>query len=281
MKEFTAEIINNRKIAEGIHEMVLEMVPAENAETCREARDNEAREEEAREQEARGQEKGAADFRPGQFVGVSLPGFFLRRPISVCDWDGQRLTLVYKEAGRGTEAMSRLTEGERLKVLGPLGNGYRMPDPEEKKQPLLIGGGVGVPPVYCLCRRMAEQGIRPMVILGFRSAGDAFYTERFEALGITPIVTTEDGSLGIRGFVTDAMKGLEYGSVYACGPKPMLRAADEAAPEGIPGQFSFEERMGCGFGACMGCTCRTKTGSKRVCKDGPVLERGEILWQEQ
>ena len=248
MRESRAEIIRNTKIAEQIHEMELRLP------------------------------EQTEEIRAGQFIELKIEAFYLRRPVSVCDREGDRITIIYKEAGRGTEAMAGLQAGQTMSVLWPLGNGYQLPESGAGSRPLLIGGGVGVPPVYCLCRRMLEQGIVPQVILGFRSAADAFCVERFEEIGVRPAVTTEDGSLGQKGFVTDVMKRMEYDRFYACGPKAMLKAVDETAPEGIPGQFSFEERMGCGFGACMGCTCRTKNGAKRICKDGPVLERSEILW---
>ncbi len=227
------------------------------------------------------------NIRPGQFLNLKLQGRYLRRPISICDWDpaAGTITIVYKTVGRGTEDMSRMSAGERLDVLWPLGNGYKLPESPAQDQengkilrPLLIGGGAGVPPMFGLCRKLAETGAEPVVILGFRSAEDAFYEERFRREGARVIVTTEDGSTGQKGFVTGPMKELDYDAFFACGPEPMLRAVCESAPEDIPGWLSFEERMGCGFGACMGCSCRTKYGSKRICKDGPVLERSEIIW---
>lgn len=211
---------------------------------------------------------------PGQFVNIRLEGFFLRRPISVCDVEGDRLTIIYKIVGRGTKAMAEMTGGE-LDLLTGLGNGY---DTETSgDMPLLIGGGAGVPPMYLLARRLMEQGKKPQVILGFNTAAEVFLEEEFRNLGADVTVTTADGSYGIRGFVTDAMNR-EYSYFYACGPQPMLKAVSDASKTG--GQLSFEERMGCGFGACMGCSCETLYGSKRICKDGPVLRKEEIIWQK-
>ena len=212
---------------------------------------------------------------PGQFVNIKLDGFFLRRPISVCDWGDGSLTLIYKTVGDGTEALSEMRAGEKLDLLVGLGNGYST----EKSglRPLLIGGGVGVPPLYAMCKRLRGEGKKPRVILGFNTASEIFYKDEFRALGAEVVVTTADGTSGIKGFVTEGMKDIEYTYIYACGPLPMLRAVNAAAQTG--GQFSFEERMGCGFGACMGCSCKTKSGAKRICKDGPVLEREEIQWE--
>ena len=211
---------------------------------------------------------------PGQFVNIRLEGFFLRRPISVCDVEGDRLTIIYKIVGRGTKAMAEMTGGE-LDLLTGLGNGY---DTETSgDMPLLIGGGAGVPPMYLLARRLMEQGKKPQVILGFNTAAEVFLEDEFRNLGADVTVTTADGSYGIRGFVTDAMNR-EYSYFYACGPQPMLKAVSDASKTG--GQLSFEERMGCGFGACMGCSCETLYGSKRICKDGPVLRKEEIIWQK-
>ena len=210
----------------------------------------------------------------GQFVNIKLDGLFLRRPISVCDCEGDELTLVYKVVGKGTEQMSRMCKGEVLDVLVGLGNGY---DTSVSGQnPLLIGGGVGVPPMYMLCKNLIGEGKNPTVILGFNKAGEVFYEKEFESLGARVIVTTVDGSYGVRGFVTDAMAGLDYSYFYTCGPEPMLKAIyDKSTSEG---EFSFEERMGCGFGACMGCSCETKYKYKRICRDGPVLTKEEIVW---
>ncbi len=211
---------------------------------------------------------------PGQFVNIRLTGRFLRRPISVCDWDGGTLTLIYKVVGQGTADMAALAPGRTLDLLTGLGNGFTMEKSGER--PLLIGGGVGTPPLYGLCRRLTAAGKDCAVILGFQNQADVFYVEEFRALGARVILMTDDGTAGQKGLVTQAMAGLEDTYFYACGPLPMLRAVDRTARG--EGQFSFEERMGCGFGACMGCTCETKTGHKRLCKEGPVLERGEILW---
>lgn len=210
----------------------------------------------------------------GQFVNIKLDGLFLRRPISVCDCEGGQLTLVYKVVGRGTEQMSRMNAGEILDVLVGLGNGYDTTVSGDA--PLLIGGGVGVPPMYMLCKKLVGEGKDPTVILGFNRADEIFYENEFKALGVRVIVTTVDGSYGVKGFVTDAMKGIDYSYFYTCGPEPMLKAMYRAT--NTSGQFSFEERMGCGFGACMGCSCKTVTGYKRICKEGPVLCKEEILW---
>ena len=210
----------------------------------------------------------------GQFVNIKLDGFYLRRPISVCDYDDKTLTLVYKTVGEGTEAMSKYPAGTKLDVLVGLGNGYDLSLSGDK--PLLVGGGVGVPPLYNLCKRLIFEGKKPTVILGFGSLDEVFYEKEFAALGTQVRVTTVDGSYGIKGFVTDALEGVDYTYFYTCGPEPMLKALYNATV--TEGQFSFEERMGCGFGACMGCSCKTKYGNKRICKDGPVLKKEEIIW---
>lgn len=211
---------------------------------------------------------------PGQFVNILLEGKFLRRPISVCNVDGDRLTIIYKVVGRGTEQMSQMKTG-RLDILTGLGNGYDLS--VSGQQPVLIGGGVGVPPMYLLARKLIEQGKKVKVILGFNTCGEIFYEDEFRALGADVYVTTVDGSYGIKGFVTDALKELEYTYFYTCGPEPMLKAVYKAS--GTSGQMSFEKRMGCGFGACMGCSCKTITGYKRICKEGPVMRKEEILWE--
>ena len=211
---------------------------------------------------------------PGQFVNIQLDGFFLRRPISVCDCENGTLRLIYKVVGKGTEAMSGLASGTELDVLTGLGNGYNTEVSGDR--PLLLGGGVGVPPMYMLCKKLRAEGKDVTVILGFNTESEVFYEEEFKALGAKVLVTTADGSKGIKGFVTDAMNGIDYTYFYTCGPMPMFRAIESIAS--TSGQYSFEERMGCGFGACMGCSCKTKYGNKRICKDGPVLEREEIIW---
>ena len=210
----------------------------------------------------------------GQFVNIKLDGFYLRRPISVCDYDGESLTIIYKVVGKGTEYMSELSEGDKLDILTGLGNGYDLT--KSGNNPLLIGGGAGVPPMYNLCRKLLAEGKKPTVIMGFNTSDEIFYEEEFKKLGAEVIVATADGSKGVKGFVTEAMKGVSYSYIYTCGPEPMLKAVYNAAESG--GQFSFEERMGCGFGACMGCSCETKYGNKRICKDGPVLDKEEIIW---
>ena len=212
----------------------------------------------------------------GQFVNILLDGLFLRRPISVCDCEDGILTLIYKVVGKGTEQMSKMTSGEKLDVLTGLGNGYDLTLSGDR--PLLIGGGVGVPPMYMLAKELVKSGKKVSVILGFNTAGEVFYEDEFRALGCDVTVTTVDGSRGVKGFVTSAMKNGEYTYFYTCGPEPMLKAVYGASD--TSGQFSFEERMGCGFGACMGCSCKTLTGNKRICKEGPVLKKEEILWEK-
>ena len=211
----------------------------------------------------------------GQFVNILLDGFYLRRPISVCDWDDKTLTIVYKVVGHGTEAMSRMSAGAELDILTGLGNGYDLSLAGE--HPVLIGGGVGVPPMYGCAKKLGEQGITPTVILGFNNEGEIFYENEFKALGCETIVTTVDGSYGIKGFAVAPLENLDYSYFYTCGPEPMLKAVYKAT--NTSGQMSFEERMGCGFGACMGCSCKTLTGYKRICKDGPVMKKEEILWE--
>lgn len=213
---------------------------------------------------------------PGQFVNIQLDGLYLRRPISVCDCTDGVLTLIYKVVGKGTAQMAGMTGGEVLDVLTGLGNGYDLSKSGE--EPLLLGGGVGVPPLYMLARKLRESGKKVTVILGFNAADEIFYEDEFRALGCETFVATADGSVGDKGFVTDVLKNhaLSYSYFYTCGPEPMLRAVYNAT--NTSGQLSFEERMGCGFGACMGCSCKTKYGNKRICKDGPVLEKEEIIW---
>ena len=243
MRQDVFEIASKRNLAPGVYEMVLRGASTE-------------------------------DCTPGRFVQLKLDSFYLRRPISVCDAEDGKLTLVYKTVGRGTEAMAQYECGKRIDVLTGLGNGYDLD--RSGDCPLLIGGGAGVPPMYLLARRLIAQGKRPTVILGFNRAEEIFYAERFRELGIETIIATADGSVGVKGFVTDAMEGLDYSYTYACGPEPMLKAVYNRAS--TSGEYSFEERMGCGFGACMGCTCETKYGNKRICKDGPVLTKEEIVW---
>lgn len=210
---------------------------------------------------------------PGQFINIALDGKYLRRPISVCDYDEDCITIIYKVVGEGTEQMSAFKIGTVLDVLTGLGNGY---DISKSTKPLLIGGGVGVPPMYNLAKTLIANGQVPTVILGFNTVDEVFYEQEFKALGCDTFVTTADGSYGIKGFVTDALDGIDFDYFYTCGPLPMFKAIYNAVDK--DGQFSFEERMGCGFGACMGCSCKTKYGNKRICKDGPVLEKEEIIW---
>lgn len=216
----------------------------------------------------------SAVAKPGQFINIKLDGFFLRRPISVCDCENGKLSIIYKVVGNGTKEMSELPVGAELDILSGLGNGY---DTSKSGDcPVLIGGGVGVPPMYLLCKKLVSEGKKATVILGFNSEKEVFGVDEFKATGAEVYVTTADGSVGTKGFVTDVLKNLDYTYFYTCGPMPMFKAIESIAK--TSGQYSFEERMGCGFGACMGCTCKTKYGNKRICKDGPVLEREEIVW---
>lgn len=213
---------------------------------------------------------------PGQFINIKLSGKYLRRPISVCDCDETSVTIIYKVVGGGTEQMAKMPKGEILDVLTGLGNGYNTAMSGEK--PLLLGGGVGVPPLYMLARELVNNGKEVTVILGFNTKDEIFYENEFKNLGCKVYVTTADGSYGTRGFVTDVMPNVEYSYFYTCGPEPMLKAIYKTAT--TSGELSFEERMGCGFGACMGCSCKTLTGYKRICKDGPVMKKEEILWED-
>ncbi len=210
----------------------------------------------------------------GQFVNILVNGFYLRRPISVCDVSDGSLTLIYKIVGGGTERLSEYAPGDTLDILTGLGNGYDTS--VSGNAPLLIGGGVGVPPLYNLCKRLISEGKKPKVILGFNKKSEIFYENEFKALGVKVYVCTTDGSYGTKGFVTAEMNQRDYTYFYSCGPEPMLKAV--FAESKTSGQLSFEERMGCGFGACMGCSCKTVTGFKRICKEGPVLKKEEILW---
>ena len=216
----------------------------------------------------------SAITRPGQFVQIQLPGFYLRRPISVCDWDADTLTLIYKVVGEGTKAMTALKPGAELDLLTGLGNGFDTSLCGDK--PLLVGGGVGLPPMYGLCKALLREGKHPSVVMGFNTAAEDFLEEELRTLGVPVAVTTADGSRGVKGFVTAALPELDFDSTCACGPEPMLKALYNATDK--PGQYSFEARMACGFGACMGCTVKVKGGYKRICKDGPVLVREEVIW---
>ncbi len=213
---------------------------------------------------------------PGQFVNIKLEGLYLRRPISVCNLEGDTLTIIYKAVGKGTEQMSRMSPGEKLDVLTGLGNGYDLSVSGEK--PVLLGGGVGVPPMYLLARELLKQGKKVSVILGFNTKDEVFYEQEFKKLGCDVTVTTVDGSYGTKGFVTTVLEGMDYTYFYTCGPEPMLKAIYQTSE--TSGQMSFEKRMGCGFGACMGCSCKTITGYKRICKEGPVMKKEEILWED-
>lgn len=240
------EILSNRKIADGTYEM-----------------------------ELRGDTSSLS--RPGQFINIALDGLYLRRPISVCHYGNGELTIIYKVVGKGTKKMSGMEKGEMLDVLCGLGNGFDI-ERAQGKRAAVIGGGVGVPPMYDVAKRLVSQGIDTTAILGFATESAAFYIEEFKALGVKVMVTTDDGSLGIKGFVTDALRQTDCDYYFACGPQPMLKSLHRT---GIEGQLSFEERMGCGFGACMGCTCHTLVGYKRICQDGPVFLSSEVTFDEQ
>lgn len=243
MNQGIYEIISNEKIAKNIMQMIV---------------------------------KGDTSYltKPGQFINIKLDGFFLRRPISVCDYSENTITIIYKIVGQGTEKMATMVSGDKLDILVGLGNGFDTSKSGEKA--LLIGGGVGIPPMYNLCKNLLAEGKKPKVILGFNTEDEIFYEKEFKDLGVETYVSTVDGSYGTKGFVTDVIKNLEYDYFYTCGPMPMFNAIEKMVK--TSGQYSFEERMGCGFGACMGCSCKTKYGNKRICKDGPVLEREEIIW---
>ena len=245
MKQSVFEIVSNKALTENVFQMVL-------------------------------QGDTTAITAPGQFVNIQLEGLYLRRPISVCNLDGDKLTIVYKAVGKGTEQMSRMQSGAKLDVLTGLGNGYDLSLSGDK--PVLLGGGVGVPPMYLLAKKLLEQGKKVSVILGFNTKSEIFYEEEFKKLGCHITVTTVDGSYGTKGFVTTALEAMDYTYFYTCGPEPMLKAVYKASA--TSGQMSFEKRMGCGFGACMGCSCKTITGYKRICKEGPVMKKEEILWED-
>ena len=212
--------------------------------------------------------------KPGQFINLKLDGFYLRRPISVFDVSENSVTIIYKVVGAGTKYMSTQVVGAQLDTLTALGNGYDISMSGDT--PLVLGGGLGVPPMYLLAKRLIAAGKRVTAVLGFNTKEEIFCAGGFEALGARVVITTVDGTFGVKGFATDAMKNIDYSYFYACGPEPMLHAVYVAST--TSGQLSFEERMGCGFGACMGCSCKTITGYKRICKDGPVLFKEEILW---
>ena len=245
MKQSIFEIITNKKIADNTYEMVL---------------------------------KGdVSDITaPGQFVNIKLDGFFLRRPISVCDVVDNTLTIIYKVVGKGTEVMADMAPGAELDILTGLGNGYDISLGADN--PVLIGGGAGVPPMYMLAKELLKEGKTPSVILGFNTKSEVFYEDEFSALGVKTVVTTADGSYGVKGFVTDALGDIDYTYFFTCGPEPMLKALYNNTK--TSGQMSFEARMGCGFGACMGCTCETLYGNKRICKDGPVFVKEEVKWAD-
>lgn len=216
---------------------------------------------------------------PGQFINIQLGGFYLRRPISVCRWDAEGIEIIYKVLGRGTAQMALYAPGTQLDVLAGLGNGFNPELPPQEVRVVLVGGGVGVPPLYGLALFLKRRGITPKVVLGFASAQDVFFEEEFRALGCEVEIATEDGTRGTKGYVTNALQAMEYDFYYCCGPQAMLHALHTlGAQKGAEGQLSFEERMGCGFGACMGCSCETLVGPRRVCVDGPVFNSGEVAF---
>lgn len=216
---------------------------------------------------------------PGQFINIKVESAttFLRRPISISDYDCNTMTIIYKVFGEGTEILSHKRQFDQLDILGPLGNGFTIQ--KDKKKQLLIGGGVGVPPLYSVAKELYKRGIEFDVVLGFNNKYDVFLEGMFRALGASVYVTTMDGSYGYKGHVIDVikLKDLHYDYYYACGPEVMLKALVEMDKEG---QLSFEERMGCGFGACMGCSHKTIHSYKRICKEGPVLEANEVFIDE-
>ena len=243
MKQLYFDILSNECIAKDIYKMVL----------CGDTSDITA---------------------PGQFINIKIEGYYLRRPISICDYDDKTITIIYKVVGKGTEEMAKMPVGLKLDILVALGNGFDTSKSGEN--PVLIGGGVGVPPMFNLCKKLITENKKVSVILGFNSKDDVFYEKEFKALGATVYIATADGSYGKKGFVTDVLCDLDYSYFYTCGPMPMFKAIENIAKGS--GQYSFEERMGCGFGACMGCSCKTKYKNIRICKDGPVLEREVIVW---
>ncbi len=243
MKQAYFKVISNKRIAKNVYEMKLE------GDT-------------------------SAIIAPGQFVNIKIEGKFLRRPISICDYSENSLTLIYKVVGKGTSIMSAMQENTWLDILVGLGNGFNTSDSGEN--PVLIGGGVGVPPMFKLAKDLISEGKKVSVIIGFNKEEEVFYEDEFKAIGADVFVATVDGSLGTKGFVTDVLKDINYSYFYTCGPERMLKAVYNTSI--TSGQLSFEERMGCGFGVCMGCSCKTKYGNKRICADGPVLEKEEIIW---
>lgn len=220
---------------------------------------------------------------PGQFVTIEIPGFYLRRPFSVADWSEQTLRLFYKVVGDGTEALSTMQEG-KLSVMTGLGNGFDVHAAETKK-PVLIGGGVGIPPLFGLAKRLVNMDKTPLVLLGFNRADELFLVEGFEEIGADVRVATVDGSVGTEGFVTTLFEqaidaiGPDAAYVYTCGPMPMFQTlAKEMNRLGMDGCFSLEERMGCAVGICMGCSIETTEGMRRVCKEGPVFSKEVLPW---
>lgn len=244
MKQQILRVTENIRIAENVYKMVLENPELE-------------------------------EQKPGQFINIRIDGLYLRRPISVCESDPGNVVIIYKVVGKGTEQLSRIRKREYLDVLTGLGNGYDLSKAGD--HPLLLGGGVGVPPLIKLARMLRDAGKEVQAVLGFNTKAEVFGEGAFQEMDCKTTVTTVDGSYGVKGFVTDALPK-DYSYFYTCGPEPMLRAVYKATC--TSGQFSFEERMGCGFGACMGCSCKTITGYKRICREGPVLEKEEILWDD-
>ena len=242
MQQLIMKVAENMQIAENVFKMVLEHPELE-------------------------------DQKPGQFVDIKVDGLYLRRPISVCESYPGFVVIIYKVVGKGTDQLSRIRKRETLDVLTGLGNGYDLSKAGDA--PLLLGGGVGVPPLVLLARKLREQGKEVTAVLGFNTEAEIFGENIFRGLGCRTTVTTADGSHGVKGFVTDALPE-NYSYFYTCGPEPMLKAVWKATK--TSGQFSFEERMGCGFGACMGCSFQTVNGSKRICRDGPVLRKEELPW---
>lgn len=223
-----------------------------------------------------------SEIKPGQFVHIKVgegTEFMLRRPISICDLDmnEETLTLIFKIFGEGTEMLARLKPDQAINLLIPCGNGYPI-DLIEADEVLLIGGGIGVPPLYYLGKKLKEKNIKVTAILGFQSAADVFYEEAFQSLGAT-YIATNDGTYATEGFVTDVIDHFDLKGDYyfSCGPTPMLKAVETKLHD-TKGFLSLEERMGCGIGACYACVVKTQDGesNKKVCQDGPVFEANEV-----
>lgn len=221
---------------------------------------------------------------PGQFVNLLIKGKYLRRPISVGDYisdENGELILFYDVVGEGTAMIAEMHPGKNIQSLMGLGNGF---DTEKDcLRPALIGGGIGTAPLLALAKKLLNNGKKPVAFLGFNTCNDIVLEKDLNEIGIETIISTADGSKGTKGYVTDACKNYEKNNpgildyFYACGPTPMLKAVCQEIK--LPGELSLDERMGCGFGACMCCSVKTKDGAKRICKDGPVFKKEELIWE--